>query len=187
MSKKEDIKFLYAYLEKLQKLLIVVEFSSENNCDWDPDALPRTDPEAERVACLADDVKIDGSIFRNLIPCPEYDFNEMRALSIRRLHKQIRTIPRIIHRMKDIERYKTEQGDAKKSRGKRKARKRGRPRIYTDDLLERMTKAYDHHYGEINSSKGAWNKVAELFGAKSGDAVRVACMNYQKKKLKTST
>jgi hypothetical protein len=61
---------------------------------------------------------------------------------------------------------------------------RGRPRKYTDEELKNMVNAYEHFFGESNDSKGAWNKVADLFSAKSGDAVRVACIEYRKSKLK---
>jgi len=108
MSKKEDIDFLYARLEKLQKLLIVIESSTENNCVWDPEALPRPDPEAERVACIADGVKVDGSIFMDLIPCPEYNFNEMQSRSIRILNKQIKTIGLILAKINNSD--ETKQG-----------------------------------------------------------------------------
>jgi len=67
-----------------------------------------------------------------------------------------------------------------------KEQKQGRPRKYTDEDLERMLSAYEQCYQETNDSKAAWNKVADLYGAKSGDAVRVACIKHQKK-LKKST
>ena len=68
----------------------------------------------------------------------------------------------------------------------RRQKKRGRPLKYTDAQLERMLKAHEQFLGETNDSKGAWSKVADLFGAPSGDAARVACMKYQNN-LKKST
>ena len=52
--------------------------------------------------------------------------------------------------------------------------------------LEQMQNMHDEFDIESNDSKGAWNKVARLFRATSGDAIRIACMNYRNKKLKKS-
>jgi len=57
----------------------------------------------------------------------------------------------------------------------------GRPKEYTDDELERMQKAYDDRYQETKDSKAIWNYVADLYGKKSGDAIRKACSNFQRK------
>jgi len=62
-------------------------------------------------------------------------------------------------------------------------KQRGRERKYTDNELERMQNAYEKEYSESDNSRAAWNKVAESFGYKSGDAVRKACANYRRKKL----
>jgi len=73
--------------------------------------------------------------------------------------------------------------ESKTKAGKRtKAKTRGRPRKYADEQLSQMSKAYETQYEILKDSKAAWNKVAEIFEAKSGDAVRIACTEYQKKK-----
>lgn len=59
--------------------------------------------------------------------------------------------------------------------------RKGRPREYTDDKLNSMQKVHDDYYTEKQDSKYAWNKVAEIFNVKSGDAARIACMTHQKK------
>lgn len=59
--------------------------------------------------------------------------------------------------------------------------KQGRPQNRTDEDLKLMQNAYEECYRECNDSKSAWNKVARTFGAKSGGAVRVACMRLKKK------
>ena len=57
---------------------------------------------------------------------------------------------------------------------------RGRPKKYTDSQLKRMLEAHKQCYYENNDSMGAWSKVADLYGIKSGNAARVACQRLQK-------
>ena len=66
------------------------------------------------------------------------------------------------------------------------ANKPGRPRNYTDNEMKVIGKLHADFYAETNDSAGAWNKLADLFEAKSGDALRVAYMSYRKR-LKRST
>jgi len=69
--------------------------------------------------------------------------------------------------------------------GRRTRAKRGRPRKYKDEQLGRMSDTYDNLYDSLKDSKAAWEQVAKNFGAKNGDAARVAVASY-KKKLKKS-
>jgi hypothetical protein len=69
---------------------------------------------------------------------------------------------------------------------KAKLKKIGRPRKYKDEQLSQMYNEYEQWYQETGDSRGAWEKVAKFHSIKSGDAARVACMNYRKK-LKKST
>jgi hypothetical protein len=94
MSQKGNIKFLRTYLEKLQKLYI----DQREQCPQDliepsPKKADAWNKEAERVALLADANDFDGSMYRDyLFPSD----NPLSLQALRRLHKQIETIPRII-------------------------------------------------------------------------------------------
>lgn len=75
-----------------------------------------------------------------------------------------------------------EDGQTIKAGKKQGGSKQGRPRKYTDQQLEAMYKIYED---EIRSngghSRSAWNKVAGTYKIKTGDAARIACMEYRKK------
>ncbi len=100
---------------------------------------------------------------------------------------------KVIHELKQVKaslEYKqtpepVETGQETKPIKEPKTKKRGRPRVYTDDQLKRMLDSYDEFYEETKDSKAAWNKVAKHHGAKNGDAARVACMNYRKRLKKS--
>ncbi len=52
--------------------------------------------------------------------------------------------------------------------------KRGRKKKYTPELLQSMQNTFDEHIKKLDT-KGAWNKVADIFGIPSGKAAEMAC------------
>lgn len=61
----------------------------------------------------------------------------------------------------------------------------GRPKKYSDDDYKLMKNLHDEEYQITNDSRGAWNKAANILNISSGDAARVAYMNYRRR-AKTS-
>lgn len=90
-SPEQDIKFLKVQLEKRQIWYEDSDHLIPSDLLLDHDA-PVTSPDEERIARLADKNGFDGSLFRNLTK----DREPLSHKSIKRLVKQIETIPRII-------------------------------------------------------------------------------------------
>ena len=57
--------------------------------------------------------------------------------------------------------------------------KRGRKKKYTPELLQSMQNTFDEHIKKLDT-KGAWNKVADIFGIPSGKAAEMACKRAKK-------
>jgi len=106
-SPEQDIKFLQAYLKKLQELYqILSELSYPQDFTPVPeDEVPVISPDAKRVARLADDNGFDDSLFRDLTG--NIDPDPTSPSSMRYLRKKIQTIPRIIEKIEKSN--KTEQ------------------------------------------------------------------------------
>lgn len=92
-SKGQKLKRLKAYLKKLQKWYNWGFELVPADVDPRPE-IPTTNPEQEQIARIADSLGFDGSLY-----CREIrDCHPLSLQSIRRLKKQIKTIPRIIWR-----------------------------------------------------------------------------------------
>lgn len=56
----------------------------------------------------------------------------------------------------------------------------GRKAKYTEQTLQLADQAYDAQLAELNDSKAAWAKVAELYGFPSGEATRKAVYRWKR-------
>jgi hypothetical protein len=92
-SKEPKLKRLKTYLRKLQKWYHWGFELVPADVDPRPE-IPTANPEEEQIARIADSLGFDGSLY-----CREIrDRHPLSLQSIRRLKKQIKTIPRIISR-----------------------------------------------------------------------------------------
>ena len=93
-----DIEFLKDYLQKLRELYRTVEELSEEDFTQ-TETLPQTSPDEERVARLADQSGFEGNLFRALDADIKWDFQ----CALRKHHKQINIIPKIITKLEEPE------------------------------------------------------------------------------------
>jgi hypothetical protein len=88
----DDIEFLEKYLPRLRYAEREGVEVWPESFQYGAEEFPRTPPEAERAARLADKNGLDGNMFRELHA--DYEFNCLDKL--RRIRKRIQLIPKII-------------------------------------------------------------------------------------------
>ena len=73
--------------------------------------------------------------------------------------------------------YKSKKIKKKSERGP------GRPRKYSDDILERALQSVQDEYVKTNDQKAAWNKVASTHGFPTHGAAKKTCQAYEKRRI----
>lgn len=120
---ENSIKFLKKYLAKLQATYATAsELTESDFVPRDTTEVPETSPKDERVARLADDHNMDGSLFR-YVHSHVFDLNA----DLRHARLQIETIPRIIAAIEKAEQQA--QSEPTPPLPKQVPRKRGRKRL----------------------------------------------------------